>query len=127
MRREADRPLCSASSRIERRCVGCGPNGVSEEKERSVKPCKRGLIDGLCFCGDDDLVDGFLDGLDHLKRGLLADGFAVTDALNVCREDTKQELAGLAQIQRLNRLFPVRPSLLMGGLAPILPWGRCQL
>jgi hypothetical protein len=27
----------------------------------------------------------------------------------------------------LNRLFPVRPSLLMGGLAPILPWGRCQL
>jgi hypothetical protein len=51
--------------------------------------CKRVLIDGLCFRGSDDLIDGFLDGLDHLKRGLLADDFAIPDALNVCREDAK--------------------------------------
>ena len=51
--------------------------------------CKRVLIDGLCFRDGDDLIDGFLDGLDHLKRGLLADGFAVPDALNVCRKDAK--------------------------------------
>ena len=35
--------------------------------------------------------------------------------------------ASKLQLWSLNRLFPVRPSLLMGGLAPILPWGRCQL
>ena len=60
--------------------------------------CKRVLIDGLCFRGGDDLIDGFLDGLDHLKRGLLADGFAVADALNVCRQDAKQKFAGIARI-----------------------------
>lgn len=93
-----------------------GGNRKAIVTEQGLRPCRKRDWLQIKEGGDGrhQIDRGVQDGVLSMLRGSRA-------IFDLCiNEHTLSQWS-------VNRLFPIRASLLMGGLAPMLPWGRCQL